>query len=116
VQRRAARVSQVALADRLGLSYHQVQRYEQGVNRISASMLVKIAAILNSSVASLVGETDRPQQPPPSAQNSNGAHALIAAFRQITDVEARRAIMAITQSLAASTDVAVIASAQSLRR
>lgn len=36
--------SQQALAKAIGVSFQQVQKYENGGNRISASMLVKIAA------------------------------------------------------------------------
>lgn len=39
-------LSQAALADRLGVSFQQVQKYEKGINRLSASMLYRIAALL----------------------------------------------------------------------
>lgn len=48
--------SQTQLANALGITFQQVQKYERGANRISASMLVKIAAKLETSVAALVGE------------------------------------------------------------
>ena len=56
--RKAANVTQTKLAESLGLTFQQVQKYEKGSNRVSASMLVKIAARLNTTVAALVGETD----------------------------------------------------------
>lgn len=40
-------VTQQELAEKLGLSYHQVQKYEYGVNRVSASTLFTISNILN---------------------------------------------------------------------
>lgn len=45
-------MSQEALADRLGLTFQQVQKYERGANRISASKLFEIAAALNVPVSS----------------------------------------------------------------
>lgn len=36
--------SQKALADHLGVTFQQIQKYEKGANRISASMLQRIAA------------------------------------------------------------------------
>ena len=45
------------LGDSLGISYQQVQKYENGSNRISASRLVKTAKLLKTTVAELVGET-----------------------------------------------------------
>lgn len=39
-------LSQTALADALGVTFQQVQKYEQGANRISASRMVDCAAAL----------------------------------------------------------------------
>ena len=38
-------MSQEALADRLGVTFQQVQKYEKGTNRISASRLQAIAEV-----------------------------------------------------------------------
>lgn len=43
-------LSQQALGERLGLSFQQVQKYENGFNRISASRLYLLAQILNVPV------------------------------------------------------------------
>ena len=40
-------MSQEKLADALGLTFQQVQKYEKGVNRIGASRLLHIAGILD---------------------------------------------------------------------
>jgi transcriptional regulator with XRE-family HTH domain len=58
LRRKALGLSQTALADALGLTFQQVQKYERGANRISASMLVKAAAKLETTVGALVGEAD----------------------------------------------------------
>src|SRR5690606_41601260 len=58
LRRKAMKVSQSALAEALDLTFQQVQKYERGTNRISASMLVKAARRLDCTVASLVGEDD----------------------------------------------------------
>ena len=42
-------MSQEKLADALGLTFQQVQKYEKGVNRIGASRLLHIAGILDVS-------------------------------------------------------------------
>ena len=49
--RKAAKMSMQVLADRLGVSYQQVQKYELGVNRISAGRLIEVAEILCVPVA-----------------------------------------------------------------
>lgn len=40
-------MNQEALADALGLTFQQVQKYEGGANRVSASRLSEMAKILN---------------------------------------------------------------------
>src|SRR5580704_11777040 len=44
-------LSQRALGDALGISYQQVQKYEQGVSRIGAGRLQQLAEILNVPVS-----------------------------------------------------------------
>jgi transcriptional regulator with XRE-family HTH domain len=43
LQRKLIGQSQQALADALGVTFQQVQKYERGTNRISASMMAKAA-------------------------------------------------------------------------
>lgn len=43
--------SQESLADALGLTFQQVQKYERGANRISASKLYEIAATLRVPIS-----------------------------------------------------------------
>lgn len=43
-------LSQEALGERLGVTFQQIQKYENGVNRIAASRLFEIAATLNLGV------------------------------------------------------------------
>src|SRR5579864_6598764 len=51
MRRRLQGVSQEKLADALGLTFQQVQKYERGANRVSASKLYEIAACLKTPVA-----------------------------------------------------------------
>lgn len=43
-------MSQTALADELGITFQQIQKYEKGTNRISAGRLVLIARILGKPI------------------------------------------------------------------
>ncbi len=45
--------SQTDLARELGIAFQQVQKYENGTNRISASKLYEIARFLNVEIGSL---------------------------------------------------------------
>jgi transcriptional regulator with XRE-family HTH domain len=51
MRRRMQGVSQEKLADALGLTFQQVQKYERGANRVSASKLYEIAAALKTPVS-----------------------------------------------------------------
>jgi len=44
-------ISQTAVADALGLTFQQVQKYEKGTNRISAARLQRVAEILDIPIA-----------------------------------------------------------------
>lgn len=51
LRRQRLGLSQDALAKALGLSFQQVQKYERGTNRVSASKLFEIAGALEAPVA-----------------------------------------------------------------
>lgn len=51
VRRIHSNLSQTELGAKIGLSYQQIQKYETGKNRISASMLYEFAGRLNVPVA-----------------------------------------------------------------
>ena len=41
------KMSQEELGEKLGVSFQQIQKYEKGVNRVSAAMMVHVAGILD---------------------------------------------------------------------
>ena len=49
-RRRALGMNQTTLADALGLTFQQVQKYERGFNHVSACRLYEIAGILNVAI------------------------------------------------------------------
>ena len=51
MKRKVLGVSQERLAEALGLTFQQVQKYERGANRVSASKLYEIARFLNAPVS-----------------------------------------------------------------
>jgi transcriptional regulator with XRE-family HTH domain len=52
-RRLALSLSQDALAKKLGVSFQQVQKYENGANRVSAARLFDICEVLDVSLASM---------------------------------------------------------------
>src|ERR1700686_1803261 len=55
-------LSQTALSSQLGLTFQQLQKYEKGTNRISASKLHDIARILGVEVASFFEDAADPER------------------------------------------------------
>jgi transcriptional regulator with XRE-family HTH domain len=59
--RLAARMSQAALGEKIGVSFQQVQKYEKGLNRIGAGRLTQIGRVLRVPVVSFFeGVPERP--------------------------------------------------------
>ena len=54
--RKVRGLSQQALAEAAGVTFQQIQKYERGANRVSASMLTRIARTLDVPVAEMFGE------------------------------------------------------------
>ena len=60
LRRKEFGISQERLADGLGLTFQQVQKYERGANRVSASKLYEIARILRVSAGYFFEGLDDP--------------------------------------------------------
>lgn len=55
--RKVRGLSQQALAEAAGVTFQQIQKYERGSNRVSASMLSRIAKTLDVPIAEMFGES-----------------------------------------------------------
>ena len=110
-------VSQELLAEQLGLTVPQVQKYEKGVNRIGASRLHKIAGLLGVPIGTFfeahAGAQARapemggaeagaaaPGQPDPSVFADRETIALALAFSRITRPQLRRALLELARAVA----------------
>jgi transcriptional regulator with XRE-family HTH domain len=95
--------SQMQLADTLGMSFQQVQKYERGANRVSASVLVKAARALEISPLALL-PPDTPTERSATTLNTltdvRGADTLIAAYARIKSPKLRRAVLNLALALA----------------
>jgi transcriptional regulator with XRE-family HTH domain len=110
-------MSQERLADQLGLTFQQVQKYEKGTNRISASRLQEIARILDvpvpfffEGVPQAGGTSRRSSEDNASLAhitdflgNADG-HALVKAFMKIKNAGLRRSIVRMVEAIVSSGD------------
>jgi transcriptional regulator with XRE-family HTH domain len=93
-------MSQEKLGDVLGLSFQQLQKYEKGMNRISASRLQHLSQILQVPVAFFFegapggsdGTAESPSYVSEFLATSDGL-ALAKAFMRIEDAKLRRLIV-----------------------
>lgn len=97
-------VSQNALAEAIGVTFQQVQKYERAANRISISMLSRIALALETSVADLIGERDdgrRAFGDLAGLMGESGALELLRAYASLPRGNLRRSVVELVTALAA---------------
>ncbi len=56
--RKSSGMSQMGLADKIGVSYQQVQKYEKGINKLSLSRLKQISGALGVPVSVFLEEEE----------------------------------------------------------
>lgn len=113
-RRKQLGLSQERLADALGLTFQQVQKYERGTNRISASKLWDTATFLEVPInwffQGLVQElgagsargVSEPEAPAFQALSLGPEDAeLLAAFQRIRRKKMRRRVLELVRELAA---------------
>jgi len=106
IHRLAKKMSQTELGEKLGVSFQQVQKYENGTNRVGSGRLYQIAAILGLHVSTFfkggegregardTGLLDLLAEPQ--------SVRLIRAFAKITDNTVRRSLIQLTEKFAQS--------------
>jgi transcriptional regulator with XRE-family HTH domain len=102
-------MSQAKLGQALGLTFQQVQKYEKGTNRISASRLQQMAAVLQISVpfffeglengCELAGASPQPTYVADFLATVDGL-ALTRAFMRIEYPKLRRSIVNLVEAIA----------------
>jgi transcriptional regulator with XRE-family HTH domain len=104
-------MSQEKLGEKIGLTFQQIQKYEKGTNRISASRMQQIADALNVPVSYFFEDTQQAgerraegsfEKAAPSIVNflatSEGLQ-LNKAFLRVKDPKVRRKIIDLVKSL-----------------
>ena len=93
-------MSQEKLGTAVGLTFQQIQKYERGSNRVSASKLVEIARTLKVSPSELLGEYDEATQPAIDwATYTPDVVKLVENFKQIQSPRLRRAALKLVANL-----------------
>ncbi len=103
-RRRELKLTQERLGELLELTFQQVQKYEKGVNRVSAGRLYEIAGVLGVPIsyffegaaefldaehAEFAEDEDEPHAPVMTPETLE----LIAAFQKIEDISLRKSLL-----------------------
>jgi transcriptional regulator with XRE-family HTH domain len=106
-------LSQEELAEALGLTFQQVQKYENGANRLAASRLHDVARTLGVPVSFFFDETDPVKAPPvpdhPAGDltatgsdllDTDESRELVCAYYRIENESIRRGMLGLARALA----------------
>jgi len=100
-------MSQSSLAEKLGVAFQQVQKYEKGTNRIGASRLHGIAEALGVPVTYFFDDaaaTAAPSDIKPTDRLTSEGMQLNRAFFKIHDSQLRCHLVDLVQSIADAAD------------
>jgi transcriptional regulator with XRE-family HTH domain len=109
MQRMVGGLSQTKLGKAVGITFQQVQKYEKGTSRVSASRLQQIANVLevtpdfffDGASAKAVGKSDTKEAAViDEFVSSRDGIALSQAFTRIRDVKIRRSIVLLVEQIA----------------
>lgn len=115
-RRRELRLTQEQLGEKLGLTFQQVQKYEKGVNRISAGRLFEIAHALGITITYFYEGVDELMETSPAVSVHEDDHPpslpvidteameLVTAFQKIGDKSLRRSLLETIRAAAATSD------------
>ena len=98
VRRTIRGLSQTKLGDSVGLTFQQVQKYESGANRISASHLYEFARLLDVPVGYFFDEVEAGKDEDVSTKRET--LELVRAYYRIEDDRARKQILNLVKTLA----------------
>ncbi|MBA3068555.1 MAG: helix-turn-helix domain-containing protein [Hyphomonas sp.] len=114
-RRRELKLTQERLGELLELTFQQVQKYEKGVNRVSAGRLYEIAGVLGVPINYFFegAEEFLDAEQSEFAEDEDEPHApvmtpemleLISAFQKIEDVSLRKSLLNTVRAAASAFD------------
>ncbi|CAK02388.1 transcriptional regulator [Bartonella tribocorum CIP 105476] len=90
LRRKRLKMSQTTLGNALGISFQQVQKYEKGLNRVSAGRLMEISDILNVPISFFYADIITKQHALSSHDeiiSNTEEYLLLKRFRTLTTVK-----------------------------
>jgi len=91
-------LSQTQLAEALGITFQQIQKYEKGVNRVAAVTLYQISRVLNTPLMSLIPRSGTAASSQGSNDDPANSEILILSAR--LNPEGRAVLVDVARALA----------------
>jgi transcriptional regulator with XRE-family HTH domain len=115
MRRKMLSMSQTDLAEAVGVTFQQIQKYEKGTNRISASRLMQISHVLQVPISFFFEDPRGPSKELAAQQvhspdyvsdflTTTDGLALTKAFMRIKEPGLRRNIVRLVQGIAGNDD------------
>ncbi len=93
------RMSQTELGNKLGISFQQIQKYEAGSNRISASRLFELGQALNVEVMYFFDDLENDGE---SGRTDASGLAIARAFAAIENEGTKKRILSFIESISSA--------------
>lgn len=100
--RKSSGMSQMQLADRIGVSYQQVQKYEKGINKLSLSRLKQISNALGVNISIFLDEEEMVKTGEAKANYiglSNDEAKLLMFYRRLQGKKLRTGFLEILEDI-----------------
>ncbi len=103
VRRTLLGMSQEQVAEALELTFQQLQRYEKGASRVSASRLFELSQILDVPISYFFEEMDMDNpatDTPPDPMTKRETLEFARAYYRIKDPAIRKSVLGLTKAMA----------------
>lgn len=104
--RKAAGMTQMKLAEKLGITYQQVQKYEYGTSKLSVGRLLQVAEVFEIHPLSLFGENENAevrQESPKHRTLAEDEVQLLLLFRRLQSQKLRKEFINMVENIASIT-------------
>lgn len=100
VARKTLGLSQMKLAEKIGVSYQQVQKYESGKSEISITRFCQLASALNIPVKTLMSQGTMISEPTaPYGSLENDEIEFLLLFKKIKSKKLRNSLLILMQAM-----------------
>jgi transcriptional regulator with XRE-family HTH domain len=89
-------LTQIDVADALGCTFQQVQKYEKGKNRISASVVYRLCGILGAGVLDFYAGLEPGEQIPPLSKQQS---RWLGIYDELPSDDVRQALLKMAERL-----------------